>query len=111
VPLTTSDRIEPDRHRTVQIASTPDGSAAFVASEDDDTVSRIDTSTNTSTTTIDVGDRPIAVAVTPDGGFVYVTNALEPSVSVIEVASDMVIETITVAASPIDLAIMPAPVP
>jgi len=83
----------------------------FVTNTNDDTVSRIDTATNTVTATIDVGDTPLGVAVTPDGRFVYVANLLDPSISVIEVATDMVIDTITVAASPIDIAITPAPLP
>jgi YVTN family beta-propeller protein len=48
-----------------------------------DTVSVIDTSNNTVTSTIDVGDTPIGVTVSPDGARVYVTNAADDTVSVI----------------------------
>ena len=47
------------------------------------TVSVIDTSTNTVTTTMPVGNNPFEVAATPDGSKVYVTNADDNTVSVI----------------------------
>ena len=55
---------------------TPDGAFVYVAGFNSNTVSVIDTATNTVTATVPVGGRPSGVAVTPDGAFVYVANLL-----------------------------------
>ena len=62
----------------------------------DDTVSVIDTATNTVTATIPVGHEPFGVAVHPDGSTVYVTNSGDGTISVIDTATNTVITTITV---------------
>jgi YVTN family beta-propeller protein len=68
---------------------------AYVANENSNNVSVIDTATNTVVATVLVGNFPSGVAVTPDGKHVYVTNSGGPgSVSVIETASNMVVATI-----------------
>src|SRR6266566_730045 len=54
---------------------------AYVANEPD-TVSVIDTSTNTVVATIPVGIIPEAIAITPDGTRAYVANAGSNTVSV-----------------------------
>src|ERR1700736_3417162 len=56
---------------------------AYVANEHSNTVSVIDTATNTLVATIPVGTIPFAVAVTPNGKRVYVTNDGSNTVSVI----------------------------
>ena len=66
-----------------------------------DTVSVIDTATNTVTTNIAVGAFAIGVAVSPDGSKVYVTNGYSGSVSVIATATDSVI------GSPIPVGLFP----
>ena len=48
---------------------------AYVVNNLSDDVSVIDTSTNTVTVTIPVGDGPQRVAFTPDGSRAYVTNS------------------------------------
>ena len=48
---------------------------AYVTNAGGDTVSVIDTATNTVNATIPVGDRPSAVAVNPDGTLAYVANS------------------------------------
>ncbi len=68
---------------------------AYVTNENSNTVSVIDTPTNTVVATVPVGIVPVSVAVTPDGTHAYVTNAGPPgSVSVIETASNTVVATI-----------------
>lgn len=64
------------------IAITPDGSAAFYTFGTG-SVGRIDTSTNSHTTTIMVGSNPTGIAVTPNNAFIYVTNNGGSTVSVI----------------------------
>ena len=49
---------------------------AYVANPAANTVSVVDTASNTITGTIAVGGHPVAVAVTPDGSTAYVADAL-----------------------------------
>ena len=56
---------------------------AYITNSGSNTVSVIDTATNTVVSTIPVGISPGGVAVTPDGSKVYVTNFLSNTVSVI----------------------------
>src|SRR5689334_15387915 len=51
---------------------TPDGAEVYVSNTDSNTVSVINTATNTVTHTIAVGSQPDALAVAPDGSKVYV---------------------------------------
>jgi YVTN family beta-propeller protein len=65
------------------IAFVPDGSVAFVTSDDSDLVSQIDTATFTITAEIAVGDLPYYPAMSPDGSRLFVPNFGSASVSVI----------------------------
>ena len=47
---------------------------AYVANTGSNSVSVIDTTSNTVVATVGVGDYPIGVAITPDGTRAYVTN-------------------------------------
>ncbi len=60
-----------------------------------DTVSVIDTATNTVTTAVSVGYDPVFVAVSPDGATAYVTNSDDGTVSVIDTATNTVVATVT----------------
>ena len=80
-----------------------------------DTVSVIDTSTNTVVETVSVGSNPYGVAVHPAGTRVYVTNsALDRSpngnhtVSVIDTSTNTVVETVSVGSNPVGVAVNPA---
>jgi YVTN family beta-propeller protein len=73
------------------VAVTPDGSKVYVANSHTNTVSVIDTATNTVVgSPITVGTGPEGVAVTPDGSKVYVAN-LGGTVSVIDTATNTVV--------------------
>ena len=78
---------------------------AWVTNTTSDTVSVIDTETNTVIATIPVGDGPMGVALTPDGTRAYVTNSNDDTVSVIDTASRTVITTIPVGDGPRGVAI------
>jgi YVTN family beta-propeller protein len=80
---------------------------AYVANSASDTVSVIDTATNSVVTTIAVGDNPAVVAITPDGTKAYVTNYQALTVSVIDIATNTVIETVDVGERSIGVAITP----
>src|SRR5215510_11005889 len=80
---------------------------AYVTNASDNTVSVIDTATNSVIATIPVGLGPSAVAVTPNGRFAYVVNQLGHNVSVISAASNTVVATVPVGLAPSGLAITP----
>jgi YVTN family beta-propeller protein len=83
---------------------------AYVTNADDDTVSVIDTSTNTVIgAPIPVGDSPRAIAITPDGTRAYVTNSGDGTVSVIDTITNTVIGApIPVGNFPLGIAITPS---
>src|SRR5438876_12395638 len=62
----------------------------YVANGDSNSVSVIDTSSNTVVATVAVGSIPFGVAITPDGTRAYVTNRGSASVSVIDTSSNTV---------------------
>src|SRR5215813_7056169 len=70
------------------------------------TVSVIDTATNTVVATVPVGVRPIGVAITPDGTHAYVANRISGGVSVIDTATNTVVATVPVR-DPFGVAITP----
>ena len=79
---------------------------AYVTNQLDNTVSVIDTATNTVLATIPVGAVPVGVAITPDGTRAYVTNAGDNTVLVIDTATNTVVASIP-AANPQEVAITP----
>jgi len=76
------------------VAITPDGSSAYVANNQDNTVSVIDTTTKTVVSTIPVGVAPFGLAISPDGALVYVVNESQSVVSVIATATNTVVGTV-----------------
>ncbi len=83
---------------------------AYVANFSSDTVSVIDTATNTVVAIVPVGSSPGGVAVTPDGAFAYVTNFSSANVSVIDTATNAVVATVGVGNNPAGVAVSPAAV-
>jgi YVTN family beta-propeller protein len=94
-----TDSFEQDGRRHQPLAYVPNGA--------DNTVSVIDTTSNTIVATIPVGQDPSGVAITSDGTHAYVTNQLEDSVSVIDTAGNKVVATIPGFIIPIGVAITP----
>jgi len=80
---------------------------AYITNLNDNTVSVIDTASNTVTATVQVGKFPNGVAVTPDGAHVYVANVLDGTVSVIDTATNTVTATVTVGMVPWGVAATP----
>jgi len=83
---------------------------AYIPNLNDNTVTVIDTGTNTIVATIEdgIGERPLSVAITPDGTKVYVTNNDTPgTVSVIQASTNTVIDTISVGSGPSGITITP----
>ncbi len=71
------------------------GSRAYVSNYYDNTVSVIDTNTNTVIKTISVGASPYNLTASPDGTRVYVANVNANTVSVIDTNKNTVADTIT----------------
>jgi YVTN family beta-propeller protein len=89
------------------IAITPDGKNAYLTNGGLNTVSVINTATNTVSATVDVGVDPGGLAITPDGKHVYVTNHGSDNVSVIDTAANKVVVEVKVGSRPFGIAINP----
>jgi YVTN family beta-propeller protein len=84
-----------------------DGARGYVTNVRDDTLTVIDTPTNTIDAAVPVGDGPAGVVVSPSGGHVYVSNYLAGTVSVVDAATLTTTETIPVGANADGIAITP----
>src|SRR2546429_4854590 len=84
---------------------------AYVPTHKSNTVSVVNTATNTVVATVPVGIQPLAVAITPDGAFAYVTNSGwifgSDSDSVINTHTNTVTDRIIVVAVAIDVDVAP----
>ncbi|BCK70527.1 hypothetical protein Srufu_044800 [Streptomyces libani subsp. rufus] len=72
----------------------PDGTRAYVGNRGSNTVSVIDTATDTVTATIPTGAGPVYVALGPDGTRGYVTVADAGVVSVLDTATNTLVADI-----------------
>ena len=84
-----------------------DGTRGYVTNVRDDTLTIIDTPTNTVDAAVPVGDGPAGVVVSPSGGHVYVSNYLAGTVSVVDAATMAATETILVGPNADGIAITP----
>ena len=82
------------------MAVSPDGSKAYVTNYGSNTVSVINTATNTVVGTVPVGSSPWGVTFAAGGARAYVNNSGANNVSVINVATNTVVGTIPVGAQP-----------
>jgi YVTN family beta-propeller protein len=89
------------------MAVSPNGSQAYVTNVSNNTVSVVNTATNTTVASIPVGSNPFAIAVSPNGSTAYVTNMNSNTVSVINTATNTVTATIPVGTAPAGMAISP----
>jgi len=80
---------------------------AYVTNVFSNTVSVIDTASNTVVATVAVGSGPIGVAITPDGARAYVANLFDNTVSVIDTAKKTVVATVALGTGPFAVAITP----
>jgi RHS repeat-associated protein len=79
----------------------------YVANYSDNTVSVVNSATNTLLATIPVGTNPYFAAANPGGSRVYVSNISSNNVSVLDTASNAVIATIAVGVQPTGIAVSP----
>src|SRR5258708_23797800 len=80
---------------------------AYVTNIFANTVSVIDTASNTVVATVAVGSGPFGVAITPDGTRAYVANIFDNTVSVIDTAKKTVVATVALGNGPLAVAITP----
>ena len=80
---------------------------AYIANEESDNISVIDTATDKVMATISVGSNPVGVAINPNGTRIYVANAHSNDVSVIDTATNTVIATVPAGSSPKGIAVNP----
>src|SRR5947208_2126456 len=80
---------------------------AYVTNLNPDSVSVIDTSSNTVVATVAVEFVPLGVAITPDGTRAYVTTEGSNSVSVIDTSSNTVVARVAVGIEPQGVIITP----
>ena len=80
---------------------------AYITNYGDNTVSVINTTTNTVTNSVDVGIGPYGVSVTPTGGNVYVANNGSNNVSVINTTKNIVYASVTVGSNPVGVVYIP----
>jgi YVTN family beta-propeller protein len=79
----------------------------YITNSFGNTVSVIDTATNTLAATIVVGTNPQFIAISPDGTRAYVTNSGDNSLSVIDTITNTVVTTIPLGTSPLFVAVTP----
>jgi YVTN family beta-propeller protein len=91
----------------VGVAVSPNGATAYVTNQNSNTVSVINTATNTVSATVTVGSGPEGVAVSPNGATAYVANKDSNTVSVIDTTINTVSATVPVGSSPRGVAVSP----
>jgi YVTN family beta-propeller protein/autotransporter-associated beta strand protein len=82
------------------VAVSPDGTRAYVTNENSNSVSVINTATNTLVATVGGFNGPRGVVFSPDGTRAYVTNTNNGNVSVIDTATNTVLGTIPAGNAP-----------
>ncbi|CCH29856.1 YncE family protein [Actinosynnema sp. NPDC047251] len=84
-----------------------DGARGYVTNVRDNTLTVIDTPTNTVDAAVPVGDGPAGVVVSPSGAHVYVSNYRAGTVSVVDAATLTATETIPVGPNADGVALTP----
>jgi YVTN family beta-propeller protein len=94
-----------------QVVITPDGSRAYVASQNPGSLFVLDTTTNQLITNIPLGadSEPGYIAVTPDGIRLYVASVASDTVLVFDTASNGLIVKVPVGAQPVHIGFSSAP--
>jgi len=89
------------------ITATPESlEFVYVANQNDNNVSVINSITNAIVATIPVGQNPTFLSASPDGSRVYVANNVSKTISVINTATNIVVATIPIG-QPNDLIVSP----
>jgi YVTN family beta-propeller protein len=92
-----------------QMAVSPDRKSVYIANTGSDTVSVLNTGTNTVARTISLPRRssPVDVALSPSGRFLYTADGGANRVSVLDTRSRRVVASVRVGTQPLSLAVAP----
>lgn len=90
------------------IVVSPDDAYVYVSNQNDNTVSKIDASSQSVTGTYSAGPNPDAIAVTPNGEYLYVANYVSAgTVTILNTSTGAIVKQISVGEEPRYLAISP----
>jgi YVTN family beta-propeller protein len=92
----------------IGIAVNPSTSKVYVVNEFSNTVSVIDTNTDTVKSTISLGNFPYGIDINPLNNRIYITNRGSNTVSVLDGSVDTKLHDITVGKSPVGIAVNPS---
>jgi YVTN family beta-propeller protein len=92
----------------IGIAVNPSTSKVYVVNEYSNTVSVIDTNTDTVKSTINLGNFPYGIDINPLNNRIYITNRGSNTVSVLDGSVDTKLHDITVGKSPVGIAVNPS---
>jgi YVTN family beta-propeller protein len=91
----------------IGIAVNPSTSKVYVVNEFSNTVSVIDTNTDTVKSTISLGNFPYGIDINPLNNRIYITNRGSNTVSVLDGSVDTKLDDINVGKSPVGIAVNP----
>jgi len=97
----------PRPSRSSPIAVGPGGARVWVVNPDSNSVTVLETATDTVVAEIAVGEAPATLAITPDASRVFVANANSNDVSVIDTATLTEVSRVPVGAEPYGVAVRP----
>jgi YVTN family beta-propeller protein len=92
----------------IGIAVNPSTNKVYVVNEYSNTVSVIDTDTDTVKSTINLGNFPYGIDINPLNNRIYITNRGSNTVSVLDGSVDTKLDDITVGKSPVGIAVNPS---
>jgi YVTN family beta-propeller protein len=92
----------------IGIAVNPSTNKVYVVNEYSNTVSVIDTNTDTVKSTISLGNFPYGIDINPLNNRIYITNRGSNTVSVLDGSVDTKLHDITVGKSPVGIAVNPS---
>jgi YVTN family beta-propeller protein len=92
----------------IGIAVNPSTNKVYVVNEFSNTVSVIDTKTDTVKSTINLGNFPYGIDMNPLNNRIYITNRGSNTVSVLDGSVDIKLDDITVGKSPVGIAVNPS---
>jgi YVTN family beta-propeller protein len=102
-----ADTVLPVGSGPLGVVLSPDGARAYVAGSTSNTVTVLDTATDTVVATIPTGAEPRLFAFAPDGARLYLTVAGDGLLSVIDTATNTITTSIPVGAAPTGVSITP----
>ncbi len=93
------------KHAASAIAITDDGSTLVAVNSDSNTVTLVDTASQSVIAELEVGVDPRSVAVSPDGARAFIANQGSDSVTVLDLAARAVIATVPVGDRPVGVSV------